>query len=367
MSESSVFFVGMDVHKDSIHFAVLTEASPSPVLQVRKPSTHKAVDEILDKLHGQGTVFACYEAGPCGYGLARYIESKGIQCQVFAPSKIPRKPGERRKTDRRDSLKLAQLLRYGAGTPVHILSEQDEAVRELLRYRDQVRRKAGKEKQKIRMFLLRYDRASCEHKPWTQPYMKWLYGLDMGQSLLTDVLRRRLDCLEYLQVELKELDKQINEIASQERYKDEISSLRCLNGVGTLTALALRCEVGDFRRFPTARSFMAFLGLVPSEHSSGNTIRRGSITKTGNSYLRRLLVESSWKFVSREKNSGALCKQREGLDHQLVEYAKKASRRLHNRYHRLCFSRGNRRIAVTAVARELSGFVWGIMTGHVAI
>jgi len=168
MSESSVFFVGMDVHKDSITFAVLTEASPSPVLQVRKPNTQKAVDEILDKLYGQGTVFACYEAGPCGYGLARYIESKGIQCQVFAPSKIPRKPGERRKTDRRDSLKLAQLLRYGAGTPVHILSEQDEAVRELLRYRDGVRRKAGKEKQKIRMFLLRYDRASCEHKPWTE-------------------------------------------------------------------------------------------------------------------------------------------------------------------------------------------------------
>jgi transposase len=155
MSESSVFLVGMDVHKDSINFAVLTETSPSTVLQVRKPSTHKAVDEILDKFYGQGTVFACYEAGPCGYGLARYIESMGIQCQVFAPSKIPRKPGERIKTDRRDSLKLAQLLRYGAGTPVHILSEQDEAVRELLRYRDQVRRKAGKEKQKIRMFLLR--------------------------------------------------------------------------------------------------------------------------------------------------------------------------------------------------------------------
>jgi transposase len=128
MTESSVFFVGMDVHKDSINFAVLTETSPSPVLQVRKPNTRKAVDEILDKLHGQGTVFACYEAGPCGYGLARYIESKGIQRQVFAPSKIPRKPGERRKTDRRDSLKLTHLLRYGAGTPVHILSEQDEAV-----------------------------------------------------------------------------------------------------------------------------------------------------------------------------------------------------------------------------------------------
>ena len=128
----------------------------------------KAVDEFLDKFYGQGTVLAFYEAGPCGYGLARYIESKGIQCQVFAPSKIPRKPGERIKTDRRDSLKLAQLLRYGAGTPVHIFSEQDEAVRELLRYRDQVRRKAGKEKQKIRMFLLRYDRASCEHKPWTE-------------------------------------------------------------------------------------------------------------------------------------------------------------------------------------------------------
>ncbi len=119
MNESSEFFVGMDVHKDSISFAVLTETSPSPVLQVRKTNTHRAVDETLDKLYGQGTVFACYEAGPCGYGLARYIESKGIQCQVFAPGKIPRKPGERRKTDRRDALKLAQLLKHGEGTPVH--------------------------------------------------------------------------------------------------------------------------------------------------------------------------------------------------------------------------------------------------------
>jgi transposase len=325
------------------------------------------VDEILDKLTGQGTIFACNEAGPCGYGLAHYIENNRIQYQVFAPSKIPRKPGERRKTDHRDSLKLSQLPKYGAGTPVHILLEQDEAARELLRYRNQVRRKAGKEKQKSRMFLLQYDRASYEHKPWTLPYMKWLYSLDMGQLLLTDVLRRRLDCLEYLQVELKELDKQITEIAAQERYKDEISSLRCLNGVGTLTALALRCDVGYFRRFSTARSFMAFLVLVPDEHSSGNTIRCGSTTKTGNSYFRRLLVESSWMFVSREKNSGALRKKREGLDHQFVQCVKKASRRLHNRYHQLFFSRGNRRIAVTAVARELSGFVWGIMTGHVVI
>ncbi|UCF97330.1 MAG: IS110 family transposase [Spirochaetaceae bacterium] len=158
----------------------------------------------------------------------------------------------------------------------------------------------------------------------------------MGQALLTDGLRRRLGCLEYLQVELKKLDRQINEIAAQERYRDEISSLRCLNGAGTLTALAVRCEVGDFGRFPTARSFMGFMGLVPSEHSSGNTIRRGSITKTGNSSLRRLLVESSWKFVSREKNSAALHKKREGLDHRLVQHGKKASRRLHNRYHRLC-------------------------------
>jgi len=135
MSESSEFFVGMDVHKDNINFAVLTELSPSPVLHVRKPNTHKAVDETLDKLCAQGTVFACYKEGPCGHGLARYIERKGIQCQVFAPGKIPRKPGERRKTDRRDALKLAQLLKHGEGTPVHILSEQDEAVRDLLRYR----------------------------------------------------------------------------------------------------------------------------------------------------------------------------------------------------------------------------------------
>jgi transposase len=136
--------------------------------------------------------------------------------------------------------------------------------------------------------------------------MKWLYGLDMDQPLLTDVLRRRLAFLEYLQVELKELDKHINEIAAQGRYKDGISSLRCLNGLGILTVLAPRCEVGHFRRFPTARLFMAYLVSVPSEHSSGNTIRRGSITKTSKGYLRRLLVESSLKFVSRVKYSWAL-------------------------------------------------------------
>jgi transposase len=357
----------MDVDKEKIAMAVLPGNSNEFVSEQLVRNTVAAVSKYFGKLMVNGTeVIACYEAGCFGFGLARCLSELGIGCAVAAPGMLPKKPSDRVKTDRRDARTLAKALRNGDVHNVYVPTKQDEAVRDYLRMYEDVKGDLKKSKQRVLHFLLRRGIRYTESGNWTAGHRRWLRALQMEHQVDQETLDEYLAYVGELEEKCQRISTRVEQLALEERYAEAVERLKAFKGIGTLIALSFIVEIGDFRRFATAQQFMAFLGLVPSEHSSGSKRRQGSITKAGNSHLRKLLVEAGWHYRSYHPGSKRLAKRREGLSPQLVAYAHRAGRRLNKKYLHLVFSGKPSQVAVIAVARELSGFVWGTMTGKTA-
>lgn len=361
-----IFYAGLDVHKDSTEVSIFCGAENEPIYEKRFEKGMSEVIVVLKKFNAEGKVKACYEAGCTGFTLQRELEKEKIECVVAAPGKLPRRATDRVKTDRRDARKLARLLRMNDITAIRIPTVEQEAVRDYLRLRDDIRRELQRAKKQLLSFLLRNGfRYSGAH--WTKRHRQWMQELKYGHQLHQEIFEEYYTRITELEERLGEIDRAIETIAEGEKYRDAVAILRCFRGIEYLTALSCVVEVGDFSRFPTAASFMAYLGLVPSEHSSGDKRRPGGITKAGNAHLRRLLVEASWHYRYPTDISKRLRARRAGQPAALIAYANKAIRRLRKKYFTLALKRNKKStVAVTAVARELAGFIWGAMNNKIA-
>jgi transposase len=366
MEEGTTTYVGLDVHKASISVALLAGSVGSKPVQWELRNEPSEVRKLVRKLKrdGGGVVQCAYEAGPCGYGLQRQLQGQGVRCQVVAPSLIPRKSGERIKTDRRDARKLAELLRAGLLTEVRPPSEAEEAVRDLCRCRDDARVDLMRARHRLSKLLLRRDLRYSGGRPWTQQHRQWLWSLQWAHAAERVVLSDYLLAVDQIGARLGELEAQLVSLAEQEPYRERVGWLRCFRGIDTVTSMILLAELHGFERFTGARQLMAHLGLVPSESSSGGSVHRGGITKTGNRHLRRLLVEAAHHYRHRPAVGVALRRRRMGQPAAVIALADRAQQRLHRRYSRLVLGRGQPvSKAVVACARELSGFIWAVLSG----
>ena len=361
-----VQYVGLDVHKKSIEVSVLNGRNAAPEIEKALPNEGAKIKSFFDRLKMQGSVIACYEAGCIGFELQRILESIEVPCIIAAPGLLPRRPGERVKTDRRDARKLARNLRNGEVTPIHIPTREDEAVRDYLRMQGDFKVERKKTKQRMLHFLLRHNLIYTDGNHWTGKHEQWLRALEFDNPVLKETFDEYFFHLKELEEKIGRMKEKIEEIALRDSYREPVAKLKCLKGIETLTALSMVVEVGDFRRFMKAEEFMSFLGLVPSENSSGDKRRQGGITKAGNSHLRRLLVEASWHYRFDRGVGKCLVARRKGQPVCVVSYANKAGKRLSRKFNRLIFRNKKSQVAVTAVARELAGFVWGLMVGQTA-
>jgi transposase len=353
--------VGLDVHAQSITAAILPEASDhAEVLTL--PSDLMKVRRLFRRLSENGPVRSCYEASGAGFVLQRVLTEDGFHCDVIAPSLIPRRPGDRRKTDRLDAVMLARLYRSGHLTPVHVPTQDHEALRRLLRLRYTYHTYCTATMHRISGILRNHGYVYTEGKStWTKKHRTWLASLRSSlEGPLQTAVAIELGHLEYLETQHRALDSELERFAQLPQFRQQVEALCCLRGVKTLTALTILCEVDDVRRFSSPRGLMAYFGLVPSEHSSGDKEQRGPITKAGNIHVRRLLVEAAW---NNRHNAGAaliLKRRRQGQPPEILAIAMKAQLRLVNKFLRLD-KRKHRHVAITAVARELCGFIWAIL------
>lgn len=358
---SEYIWVGLDVHVESITAAILA-GDGGEVEVVRLGGDLHKVRRLFRRLSRRGPVRSCYEASGAGFVLHRRLKQDGFHCEVIAPSLIPRKPGDRRKCDRLDAVMLARLYRSGHLTPVHVPTEWQESVRRLIRLRDAYQWQCKSTKHRIYGILKAHGHVyRAGRSLWTKKHRGWLAALrgDLEGPLQT-VLATELEHLEYLEMQRRALDADIDRYAGQPPYRGMVEALCCLRGVKTLTAMVLLSEIGDIDRFPSPRGLMAYFGLVPTERSSGDRERKGPITKAGNAYARRILIEAAWNNRHRAGADLILNRRRQGQPPDVVAIAVKAQHRLSKRFHHLD-QRKHRNKVVTAVARELCGFVWAIM------
>lgn len=356
-------FVGLDAHKEWINVAILLPGSEAAV-EWQVPNNAVAVRRMLRRVRGEtpGQVRFCYEAGPCGYALQRQIIAHSeASCMVVAPALIPSKPGERIKTDRRDARKLAFLLRAGLLTEVQPPSEADEAARDLCRAREDAREDLVRCRHRLTKFLLRRGIVFTGGKrAWTGVHRVWLRSLILDQESDRIVFADYLLAIEQLEQRLQSLALEVEQLSRQDSYSGAVSLLRCFRGFDTITATSIVTELHTFHRFTSARRLMAFVGLIPGEHTSGRRRRPGAITKTGNGHVRRLLIEAAWNY-RHPPRLGSLAKRRQGQPAWVVALADRAMQRLHRRYVRLTARRMPPQKATVAVARELIGFVWATL------
>jgi len=358
MENCNTFYVGIDEHKDSLVTATASSNEPWCRPAIKLPNNIAKIVALLKKLSKEGDVNVVYEAGPGGFVLQRELAKKGFNCQVAAPSLIPKIPGKHRKTDKLDATYLALSYRAGQLTFCKVPTAEQESTRTLLRCREDMSEDMRRTRLRILSFLRRQG-LRCPAKNWTIVHRRWLKATEF-KGELGEALSEYLAKLDYEESRLKSLDKRITEIAATPMYAQAVGYLRCLKGINTLSAMVLLTEIGDFSRFASARQFMAFLGLVPSEHSSGDSRRLGHITKSGNGRCRRILIEAAHSARHKPHAGYAVSRRRQGQPAEVVAIAKKAEKRLNSRFWYLSL-RKNTKIAVTAVAREMSGFIWAIM------
>lgn len=354
-------FVGLDVHKETIAVSV-AEADAGEVRYMGEiPNTPDAVVKLVRRLRKEGAKLSfCYEAGPCGYGLHRQLRDLGQDCQVVAPSLIPRKPGDRVKTDRRDSLNLARLHRAGELTAVWVPDAAQEALRDLTRAREDMKHVQRQAKQRLLGFLLRHGKRFGGKDNWTRAHFRWFEEVKFEQPVQQIVFQEYVDSVQAMTRRVGAFDERMESAARESVFWPVIEGLMALRGVKLITATTIVAEIGDLRRFATAPQLMAYLGVVPSEHSSGESKSRGGITKTGNGHVRRVLVESAWQYRYPARKTAVLQRRAERASEQVQEIAWKAQKRLCARYRRL-EARGKVKVQVCiAIARELAGFIWAI-------
>jgi transposase len=360
----AITYVGLDVHKDWIVVS-LAEAGLRGVRgEVREygkiANTAVALERLARKLAAQGNQLRfCYEAGPCGYGIQRQLSGMGHECDVVAPSLIPRKPGERIKTDRRDANKLAKLHRAGELTRVWVPDQTHEAVRDLVRARHAAARELRRARQQLSSFLLRNGH-TYPRTPWRPSHRRWLAGLKFDQPMHYLVLEDAIAAVEAAQERRHRLEAQIEAALPGWSLAPVVGALQALRGIALVGAVTLAAELGDITRFDNPRQLMAYIGLVPSEHSSGRTRRQGGITKAGNTTARRMLIEAAWSYHCSARISREQLLKQEALLKPIRDIAWKAQDRLCRRYRTLARSGKLSTVICTAIARELTGFVWAI-------
>ena len=354
-------FVGLDVHKKTISVALVDAAAKADVrfygTIANEPDTLRSLCRKLSK--DERPLHFCYEAGPCGYGVQRQLTRLGHRCDVVAPALIPRKVGDKVKTDRRDAMMLAQTLRAGQLTAVWVPDEAHEAMRDLVRLRAQAMRDLRKTRQQLLSFLLRHG-LSSPYGHWTKMHRRWLGELTFAhpaQHLAHEEMLQRIERAEALCDRLKQA---IAELVPQWSLAPVVQAIQALRGVSLVVAAVIVAEVGSFGRFENSRQLMAFLGLNPSEHSSGATIRRGPITKTGNALARTCLVEAAWTYRFPARVTQIIRDRLEGLPEPIRNVAWKAQIRLSARYRKLTAAGKPAPKVVVAIARELVGFIWAI-------
>lgn len=364
---NTIYYVGMDVHKETVEVSVFKGMARESEFEKTFRNDLNELKRFFTTLSKKGSVKSCYEAGCLGYTLQRYLEKEtGIECIVIAPGSIPRMATDRIKTDRRDARNLAKLLRSEQLTQVNVPTPEDEAAREYIRSRSSVQADLKREKQRLHKFLLRNGYKYESIKYWTKSHRAWMNAIVFQYPLQQETFDSLYSGMIYLEDKLKRMNRRIEEIAQSESYREQVNKQRCLKGIDHLTALAIVSEIGDFRRFKSAESFMAYLGLVPREFSSGEKVRRGSITKCGNSHIRLLLVEAAWHYVSHKGTGVRVVERRKGQDAKFVAYAERCETRLRRKYNKMLARSKTKQVAITAVARELAGFIWGVMTEQVA-
>jgi transposase len=359
--EKSVVYVGMDVHKDSIVIAVAREGREPAETWKTIPYDGVRLRKDLKMLVKRGEVLkVCYEAGPTGFGLCRRLREAGIDCVVVAPSLVPGKPGDRIKTDPRDARKLAQFLRSGDLTEVHIPDEAVEAIRDLERARDGAKRAERVVRHQLSKFLLRQDR-HWDGTAWTAKHREWIraqrFDYPAQQLVLADYLKAVEDAAERVAYLTSALEALVKDTVLAPLAK----ALQAFRGVSMVSAVTIAAEVGgDLRRFATARQFMSYVGLVPSESSTGKRRRQGPITRCGNGHLRRILVEAAWHYRHLPQMSVELRRRNQGVAEGVRRIAWKAQKRLNKRLYHLLKAGKSSQQAVTAMARELAGFIWAV-------
>ena len=364
----SILYVGMDVHKANYTLCCYSIEKDEVFAVVQMEPDLKNIIQYLKRVEqnwGSGCEFLCgYEAGSLGYTLYQQLTHYGIDCVILAPSTMPRKNKREIKTDKRDAKNIAKCLAYRTYSAVFVPTEEDNAVKEYIRMRADEKGTLKRIKQRILALCTRHGQNYTDGSNWTQKHVTWLKQLDFGNAILQETFEEYI--ILYFQScdKIARYDMRIEELADLERYKESVKKLSCLIGVKTHTALAVLVETGDFSRFKNARDYAAYIGLVPGENSSGDTKRQTGITKTGNSHVRKLLVESA-QCYGRGKTgvkSKELARRQAGNDPKVIAYADKANERLRRKFYKIMF-RSKRNIATTAVARELACFIWGIMTG----
>lgn len=361
----TITWVGLDAHKQFINVAVRTPGSKDFVewKEANEPRAVKRLAKKLVRMAKGSEVRCCYEAGPCGYALQRQMmEAASLVVEVIAPALIPRKPGDRVKTDRRDARKLCELLRAGLLTEVRTPSEEDEALRDLSRCREDLREDLMRARHRLgKMLLRRGIRYTEGTKAWTRKHRDWLRQMTFEDCVSKAVFDDYLLAITQIEERIKTVGAQIETAAAQDNHREAIGWLRCFRGIDTVTAFGIYSELYDFSRFQSPRKLMGYLGITPSEHSSSGKANRGRITKTGNGHVRRLLVESAQHYRHRPSVGVKLRRRREGQPGGVVAIAEKAQHRLHRRYHRLVLRGVAPNKAKIAVARELAGFIWAAM------
>jgi transposase len=357
-----ITYVGLDVHKATICVAVAESGRDGEVRQVGVFENRPDVLSRMAARVGKGgrRLSFCYEAGPCGYGLYRLLTSCGHNCVVVAPSLIPMKAGDRVKTDRRDALMLAKLHRAGELTTIWIPDAAHEAMRDLVRARATAVRVLSKARQHLQGFLLRHDQIYRGARAWTLAYRRWLTTVHFDHPAQQIVLQDYIHAVQDAEARRDRLTRQIEELLPSWSMAPVAAALQAMRGVALVVAVTVVAEVGDFRRFANARQLMAYLGLVPSEHSSGSSTRRGGITKAGNSLARRVLIEGAWTYRMPARVSRKIHDRLEPLSEAIRDVAWNAQVRLCARYRRLSAAGKPKVVITTAIAREMVGFIWAI-------
>lgn len=355
-------FVGLDVHKDSIDIAFAEDGRDGEVRYYGTITSNiESLERVVRKLRSKDADLRfVYEAGPCGYELYRYLAGNGLECIVAAPSMIPRKSGDRIKNDRRDALSLARLHRSGELTAVYVPKPEDEAIRDMTRGREDAVKAVRVAKQQLLAFLLRHGKRYEGRTYWSKAYWHWLATVKMKHRAQQIVLHEYMHVVREASERVQRFTDQIQEFVSSWRLAPLVTALQSLRGVSLIVAVTTVAELGDLTRFDSARQLMAYLGLVPSEHSSGTSVRRGGITKTGNSHVRRALVEAAQAYRLPAREGVGLKARMQNVEQEVRQISWKAQVRLCGRFRRLVQRGKEPKKVVMATARELAGFMWAI-------
>jgi transposase len=360
--EKRIKYIGLDVHKNSIAIAIADDGRDQEVRFYGTIINHMdSLDKVIRKLISDGSKLRfVYEAGPCGYQLYRHLTQKGFDCMLTAPSQIPKKSGRRIKNDRRDAIDMARLHRAGELTAVYVPHPEDEAMRDLSRAREDAKYATRKAKQQLGGFLLRNGYIFTGKTNWSKAHFNWIADIKLPHPCQQITLQEYVDAVQTGCERVDRITQQILKLTEIWRMAPVVKALQAMRGVSTIVATTTVAELGDLGRFDHPQQLMGYLGLVPSEHSSGEKVKRGPITKTGNGHVRRVLVEAAQAYRLPARISRVLLKRQDGLSPQIRKIAWKAQLRLCQRYQRLIGRGKQKNVVVTAIARELIAFMWAI-------